>query len=120
MAERYAHLVDQYHRDGFIILRDVIDEALVKECQQHIEFLHKKYPSIPGEHFHHPIMRNDPFWVRLISDQRLVDLVTLFGEPFIKPDEGVAIFSSHYLCKPPKTGMTVLWHQDGKCPSIHL
>ena len=115
MAERYAHLVDQYHRDGFIILRDVIDDSLVKECQQHIEFLQKKYPSIPGEHFHHPVMRNDPFWVRLISDQRLVDLVTLFGKPFIKPDEGVALFSSHYLCKPPKTGMTVLWHQDGKC-----
>ncbi|CAF1238182.1 unnamed protein product [Adineta steineri] len=58
-------------------------------------------------------MRNDPFWVRLISDQRLLDLATIFGAPFLKSDEGVAIFSSHYFCKPAKTGMTVLWHQDG-------
>ncbi|CAF1232009.1 unnamed protein product [Rotaria sordida] len=113
MTDRYSHLVDQYHRDGFVILRNVIDDHLIKECQQHIEFLQKKYPSIPGEHLHHPIMRNDPFWVRLITDQRLLDLVALFGVPFIKPNEGIALFSSHHFCKPPKTGMPVLWHQDG-------
>jgi phytanoyl-CoA hydroxylase len=114
MADRYSHLVEQYHRDGFVILRDVIDERLIKECQQHIEFLQKKYPAIPGEHFHHPIMRNDPFWVRIVTDQRLLDLAALFGTPFIKSSEEVALFSSHYFCKPAKTGMTVLWHQDGK------
>ncbi|CAF1272486.1 unnamed protein product [Rotaria sordida] len=117
MTDRYSHLVDQYHRDGFVILRNVIDDHLIKECQQHIEFLQKKYPSIPGEHLHHPIMRNDPFWVRLITDQRLLDLVALFGVPFIKPNEGIALFSSHHFCKPPKTGMPVLWHQDDV--SIH-
>jgi hypothetical protein len=120
MADQYSHLVDQYHRDGFVILRDVIDDRLVRECQQHIEFLQKKYPSIPGEHFHHPIMRNDPFWVRLVTDQRLLDLAALFGAPFIKPEEGIALFSSHYFCKPAKTGMTVLWHQDGKSHFLHL
>ncbi|CAF4425639.1 unnamed protein product, partial [Adineta steineri] len=53
---------DQYHRDGFVILRNVIDDHLIKECQQHVDFLRNKYPAIPGEHLHHPIMRNDPFW----------------------------------------------------------
>jgi ectoine hydroxylase-related dioxygenase (phytanoyl-CoA dioxygenase family) len=120
MADRYAHLVEQYDRDGYVILRDVIDEHLIKECQQHIEFLQKKYPSIPGEHFHHPIMRNDPFWVRLVSDQRLLDLAALFGASFIKADEGVALFSSHYFCKPPRTGKSVLWHQDGKYHFLHV
>jgi phytanoyl-CoA hydroxylase len=113
MADQYADLVDQYHRDGFVILRNVIDDHLVKECQEHVDFLQKKYPTIPGEHLHHPIMRNDPFWVRVVSDQRLLDLAALFGTPFIKPHEGVALFSSHYFCKPARTGMTVLWHQDG-------
>ena len=114
MTEKYSELIEQYHRDGYVIIRDVIDERLIKECQEHVDFIQKKYPSIPGEQLHHPIMRNDPFWVRLISDQRLLDLAAVFGESFIKPDEGIALFSSHYFCKPPKTGMKVLWHQDGK------
>ena len=114
MTDKYSELVDQYHRDGYVIIRDVIDDRLIKECQQHIDFLQKKYPSIPGEHFHHPIMRNDPFWIRLVSDQRLLDLAAIFGTPFIKPEQGVALFSSHYFAKPAKTGMRVLWHQDGK------
>ena len=114
MAERYSHLVDQYNRDGFVILRDVIDADLIRECQQHMDFLQKRYPSIPGEHFHHPIMRNDPFWIRLVTDERLLQLAGVFGAPFIQPDGPVALFSSHYFCKPPKTGMSVLWHQDGK------
>ncbi|UJR32720.1 hypothetical protein I4U23_020179 [Adineta vaga] len=113
MADQYSQLVEQYHRDGYVILRNVIDDQLIKECQAHIDFLQKKYPTIPGEHFHHPIMRNDPFWIRLVSDQRLLDLAAIFGEPFIKPNDGIALFSSHYFSKPPKTGMAVLWHQDG-------
>ncbi|CAF3486424.1 unnamed protein product [Rotaria sp. Silwood1] len=114
MADTYSHLVDQYHTDGFVILRNVIDARLVEECQKHVAFLQSKFPSIPGEHFHHPIMRNDPFWVRLVSDPRLLDLATIFGSPFIEPNGGIALFSSHYFCKPAKTGMKVLWHQDGE------
>src|SRR5690606_40334400 len=48
----------------------------------------------------------DPFWVRLISDDRLVDIASLF----VGPD--VALFASHYISKPPFTGQPVLWHQD--------
>ncbi|CAF3374997.1 unnamed protein product [Rotaria socialis] len=113
MTDTYSHLVDQYHTDGFVVLRNVVDARLIDECRQHIEFLQSKFPSIPGEHLHHPIMRNDPFWVRLVSDPRLLDLAVLFGSPFIEPDGGIALFSSHYFCKPAKTGMSVLWHQDG-------
>lgn len=114
MTDKYTELFDQYDRDGYVIIRNVIDKRLIKECQQHIDFLQKKYPSIPGEHFHHPIMRNDPFWIRLVSDQRLLDLAAFFGSSFINPEQGVALFSSHYFAKPPKTGKKVLWHQDGQ------
>ncbi len=33
------------------------------------------------------------------------------AEQFIGPN--IALFASHYICKPPKTGRPVLWHQDG-------
>jgi ectoine hydroxylase-related dioxygenase (phytanoyl-CoA dioxygenase family) len=52
-------------------------------------------------------MWDDPFWIRLVSDARLLDLV----EPIIGPD--IALFASHYICKPGGDGLPVHWHQDG-------
>ena len=52
-------------------------------------------------------MTNDAFWVRLIADERLLDV----AQAFIGPN--IALFASHYIVKPPFDGMPVLWHQDG-------
>jgi ectoine hydroxylase-related dioxygenase (phytanoyl-CoA dioxygenase family) len=45
--------------------------------------------------------------VRLVSDERLLDI----AEQFVGPD--IALFASHYICKPAGSGRPVLWHQDG-------
>eukprot|EP00118_Oscarella_pearsei_P006165 m.28008 g.28008 ORF g.28008 m.28008 type:complete len:340 (+) comp30527_c0_seq4:104-1123(+) len=97
----------KFHDDGYVILRNVIDESLQREVQAHVEWILHKYPEFPPEHLHHPILRTDPFWMRLCSDQRLVDIATNFIGP------NVALFSSHYFCKMPFAGKKVLWHQDG-------
>lgn len=57
-------------------------------------------------------MRNDPFWVRVCSDSRLLDLAQAMAPDFLGSGD-IALFSSHYFKKEPKTGMKVLWHQDG-------
>jgi len=76
-------------------------------------------------------MRNDAFWVRFVSDERLLNVATAFA-PFLRDqldldhdrEDGemtleqmhasdIALFSSHYFIKKPKTGKEVLWHQDG-------
>jgi len=54
-------------------------------------------------------MRNDPFWVRVVSDSRLLDIASTF----LRGPDGIALFSSHYFCKAAGTGQRVLWHQDG-------
>ncbi len=74
----------------------------------HLDYLQRKYPDVPTEHLHHLIMRNDAFWVRVVSDPRLLDIAQHFA-PFL--GDGVALFSSHYFLKKPRTGMRVLWHQ---------
>ncbi|MFG2531416.1 phytanoyl-CoA dioxygenase family protein [Streptomyces sp. NPDC048516] len=96
-----------YEEHGFAIIRNVIPEDLLAEARAHVEWLTAKYPELRPEHFHHPLIRNDAFWVRLISDPRLVDI----GEHFLGPD--LACFTAHYVCKPPYDGHPVLWHQDG-------
>ncbi|GAA2755909.1 phytanoyl-CoA dioxygenase family protein [Actinopolymorpha rutila] len=98
---------ERYDTDGYVIFRDVIDADLIKEVNAHVEWLQARHPELRPENLGHVLMRDDPFWVRLIGDDRLVDIAQLF----VGPD--VALFASHYICKPPFSGQPVLWHQDG-------
>ncbi|MEI5102899.1 phytanoyl-CoA dioxygenase family protein [Streptomyces sp. PmtG] len=97
----------EYAEQGFSIIRNVIPRDLLDEVNSHVEWLTRKYPDLRPEHFHHPLIRNDAFWARLVSDPRLVDIAEFFLGP------NVACFTAHYICKPPRDGQPVLWHQDG-------
>jgi phytanoyl-CoA hydroxylase len=96
----------EYEDQGFAIIRNVVDTDLIQEIREHVAWLVAKYPDLRPEHLHHPLIRNDAFWVRLITDSRLVDI----AECFIGPN--IACFTAHYICKPPYDGQPVLWHQD--------
>jgi hypothetical protein len=84
-----------------------LDADLVREASDHVEWLMQCHPEERPERLGHTLMTHDPFWVRLISDDRLLDIAELFVGP------NIALFASHYLSKPPVEGMPVLWHQDG-------
>ena len=96
-----------YERDGYVIVRKAIDADLVAEAQQHVHWLIKQNPGVRPEQLHAHLAVNDPFWIRLVSDERLLNI----AQQFIGPD--IALFATHYICKPPHTGQPVLWHQDG-------
>ncbi|MCF3172864.1 phytanoyl-CoA dioxygenase family protein [Streptomyces sioyaensis] len=102
-----ATVINEYEKNGFAVIRDVLDPALVAEAREHIEWLGRRYPRLRPEEYHHPLMRNDAFWVRLVTDERLVDIAELIL------GSDLACFTSHYVCKPPRDGLPVLWHQDG-------
>ena len=97
----------RYERDGYVIFREVLDPDLVAEADRHVDWLLAKHPGIGPDQLDHHLARDDPFWIRLVSDPRLLDI----GEVFIGPD--IALFATHYICKPPHGGRPVLWHQDG-------
>ena len=92
---------------GYIVLRNVLDVSLVAEARQHVEWLRAKHPDVRPESLGTTLMTDDPFWVRLISDERLLDVAEIFV------GENIALFASHYISKPPADGLPVLWHQDG-------
>jgi len=96
-----------YEQQGYVIIRNVLDPEIIQENIDHVDWLLKKNPGIRPEQLHHTLIMNSPFWVRVISDDRLLDV----AEQFIGPD--IALFASHYICKPPRDGQAVLWHQDG-------
>jgi phytanoyl-CoA hydroxylase len=97
----------KFDQDGYAVFHNVLDEGLMQEAKGHIEWLIKKNPTVRPESLGHTLVKNDPFWVRLISDDRLLDI----AEQFIGPD--IALFAAHYISKPPFDGKQVLWHQDG-------
>lgn len=100
-------LLEEYEQNGFAIIRGVLDTETIEEARSHVEWLGRKYPHLRPEEYHHPLMRNDAFWVRMVTDDRLVDV----AERLLGPD--LACFTAHYVCKPPRDGQPVLWHQDG-------
>lgn len=100
-------LLRRYDADGYAIFRDVIDGDLVAEASDHVAWLHRHNPGLSGEELGHTLLADDPFWLRLVSDDRLLDIAELF----IGGD--IALFASHYISKPPFSGKAVLWHQDG-------
>ncbi|MGW6843862.1 phytanoyl-CoA dioxygenase family protein [Streptomyces sp. NPDC054958] len=97
----------EYEERGFAIIRNVIPEDLLEEARSHVEWLTSKYPELRPEHLHHPLIRNDAFWVRLVTDPRLAKI----GQHFLGPN--LACFTAHYICKPSYDGQPVFWHQDG-------
>lgn len=96
-----------FRDDGFTVFRDVLDPDLIAEARGHVQWLLNRHPDRRGEDLGHDLMTRDPFWVRLISDDRLLDV----AEQFIGPD--IALFASHCIAKPPFDGKHVRWHQDG-------
>jgi phytanoyl-CoA hydroxylase len=99
--------VRKLREDGYVIFRDVIDRELVREASDHVAWLQQRHPELRGEELSHELVARDPFWVRLVADDRLLDIAALF----VGPD--IALFASHYIAKPPFAGRPVLWHQDG-------
>jgi phytanoyl-CoA hydroxylase len=96
-----------YETEGYALFPNTLDADLIQEASNHIEWLQARHPDVRPEQLGHTLMTDDPFWVRLISDDRLLDI----AEQFIGPN--IALFASHYISKPPFDGRPVLWHQDG-------
>lgn len=107
-TQDHNEVLDQYDRFGYLVLRNVIDSDLIKEVNDHVSWLERRNPDLRLEQLGHELVRDDPFWLRLVGDDRLVDLASL-----LLGSQDVALFASHYICKPAFSGQPVLWHQDG-------
>lgn len=101
------HVRRRFEEDGYCIFRNVLDPELIAMANAHVDWLLDEHPELRPDELGHTLARDDPFWYRLISDPRLLDI----AEIFLGPD--IALFATHYICKEPRTGRQVRWHQDG-------
>jgi hypothetical protein len=99
--------VEAYRRDGYIIYNQPVlpqnkFDAL-KTCFEEIlaEMPAGERPeALDVPHFMHPEL------LRWAMDEAVLDLV----EPITGPD--IALFSTHFICKPKGNGRRVPWHED--------
>ena len=54
-------LKEKYERDGYAIVKKVINKEVAGEIKNHINWLVKKYPNTRPEAFHHDMLIRDPF-----------------------------------------------------------
>lgn len=102
-----AEQVDFFNQEGFLIYdQPVFEQEEFDALKAHFE--QKLLALPPGErpeamdvpHF------SDPALFRWLLSDTVLDLV----EPILGPD--IALFSSHFICKPQGDGRRVPWHED--------
>ena len=101
-----AQLKD-YYEQGYLILKEpILSPEKFTSLRAHTETIldnlvdGERPEDIDTPHF------GDPKLFEWLFDDAILDLV----EPIVGPD--IALFSSHFIAKPPGTGRRVPWHED--------
>lgn len=99
--------VDQYHREGYLIFQEpVLSPEKFKGLKSYFEKILADLPpdsrpeAMDVPHFMHPRLFEWAF------DDAILDIVA----PILGPD--IALFSTHFICKPKGNGKRVSWHED--------
>lgn len=99
--------VEQYKREGYLIYPEAIfGQAKYEALKSHFEEKLARLPAdVRPEAMDVPHITDTRLFEWLLSDE-VLDLV----EPILGPD--IALFSSHFICKPKGNGKKVPWHED--------
>lgn len=99
--------VEAYRREGYLILdRPVFPEDKFGRLKAHFEAKLAALPAgVRPEAMDVPHFTDPALFDWLFADE-VIDLV----EPLIGPD--IALWSSHFICKPRGDGKRVPWHED--------
>jgi hypothetical protein len=99
--------VDQYRRDGYLIVSEpVLPADKFQRLKEHFEQkLALLPPDVRPEEMDVPHFTDPALFEWLLADE-VLDLV----EPILGPD--IALWSSHFICKPKGNGKRVPWHED--------
>ena len=99
--------VEHYRREGYLSFhQQVFSPEKQRGLSAHFEYLVNNLPDgMRPEQMDVPHFADPKLFEWLLDDQ-VLDLV----EPLIGPD--IALFSSHFLCKPAGDGKRVPWHED--------
>jgi ectoine hydroxylase-related dioxygenase (phytanoyl-CoA dioxygenase family) len=97
--------VSAYRRNGFVVIPAVLDEPTIAACVEHLRHLQVRQHSV-GPIVTAPLA-TDRFLASVAADSRLSAIAGLLLQADPIP------FGCTYIVKEPRSGLPVLWHQDG-------
>jgi phytanoyl-CoA hydroxylase len=101
-------LRERYTGDGYVIVRNVVNAALIREAEAHVHTTIAAHPGKSFEQIHKlNLWLTDPFYLKLVRQPGLLDM----AQAILGPD--LALFATGYIIKAPGNSPAVLWHQDG-------
>ena len=65
-----SNLKKKYERDGYAIVKNVVDKEVADEIKSHINWLVKKYTNTRPEAFHHDMLIRDPLIPHLLHQKK--------------------------------------------------
>lgn len=92
--------MDHFERDGYAVVRSVVDAATLARAHQHLA-------TLPGDALRTAPIEREPFFTEVVALPALVDLATRVLGHDVEP------FGCTYVVKPARTGLPTRWHQDG-------
>src|SRR5687767_2728134 len=101
--EHHSH----YEKHGYCIVGKLLSDDGLAKCQQEVDTMirEKKQPDLPADRII-SAHQQERWLFNLATEPALLDMI----ERQIGPN--IVLWSSHLVCKPPKSGTHVPWHQD--------
>ena len=97
----------RHERDGYLKLGKVLSDEGIAEARRHLDrMIAELHPDLQPDEFY-SVHQQERWLLELCSAPALLDAL----EPMIGPD--IVLWSTHIICKRPKTGRAIPWHQDG-------
>lgn len=100
------HYQKQYAEEGYAVFRRVLNEKSLNGINQHLEWLRRQPPHTATANLYAAPIECDPFWLKLVSNEKLLDIAELFV------GSDIVLFGANYVVKWAGDAMPVLWHQD--------
>ena len=98
---------ERFTEDGYALLGRVLsDEGLAEARRQMDRMLDALHPSLQADEYY-SAHQQEPWLLDLCCAPPLADVL----EQAIGPD--IVLWSTHLICKRPRTGRAIPWHQDG-------
>lgn len=111
----------QYQADGYVLIGQLLSESGLTEARKQLDdMLGRLHPDLQPDEIYsaHQI---EPWLMELVSAPAVLDII----ERVIGPN--IVVWSSQLICKAPRTGRAIPWHQDatywnvaGKMTSLWL
>jgi len=100
-----------YEEQGYLLFdQPVFEAAKFNRLADHFEGLLVRWRELAGDERSPEHMDTPHFYDTALFDWLFDDQVLDIVESIIGPD--IALFSSHFICKPPGVGKRVPWHED--------